>query len=420
MWEPALAIVSAALITLVATHTLGRMVRLIHQPPVVGELIAGLLLGPTLLGALPGDPSRVIFPPNVTSALTTVGQIGVILYMFFVGLDLHAQRIASTGRDVVAISLSSLLVPFVLGTLLGAQLYGSHRFVAGYEVDKLGFVLFTGTAVAMTAFPVLARVLRDTGLSRHSIGSLAISCAAIIDVLGWILLAFAIAVANSTGVRRPLQIVAEGALFVLALLVIIRPLLARLVSRQSISRRPWFWVTILTAMFTSAAITDAIGLHPLFGAVLFGAIYPRHRDPVSTAALEAKLRPITLWVILPFYFLVPGLQVNLREMLHGGLLQLALILVVACGGKFAGVIGAMRVRGYNWHDATVMGALMNTRGLIELVILSAGVSAHVLDTKLYGLMVVMALLTTMTTGPLLRLLYGRRLIISPASSSAPV
>jgi Kef-type K+ transport system membrane component KefB len=419
MWELALAVVSAALITLVATHTLGRMVRLIHQPPVVGELIAGLLLGPSLLGALPGDPTRAIFPTSVTSILTSIGQVGVILYMFLVGLDLNARGIAGRGRDVATISLSSLLVPFALGSLLGAQLYGSHHFVAGREVPPLGFILFTGTAVAMTAFPVLARILRDTGLSRDNIGGLAISCAAIIDVLGWILLALAIAVANSTGVWRPAQIIAEGGAFVVILLVLVRPLLARIISTQSSTRRPaaWFWVVILTAMFASAAITNAIGLHPLFGAVLFGAIYPRHRHPVSTATLEATLRPVTLWVVLPFYFLIPGLQVNLRELLHGELLQLILILVVACGGKFAGAMGAMRVRGYNRHDAIAMGALMNTRGLIELVILGAGVSAHVLDTKLYGLMVVMALLTTMTTGPILRVLYGRRVVVSPARSS---
>jgi Kef-type K+ transport system membrane component KefB len=411
-WALALHSALAILVTLAATHGLGRMVRRIHQPPVVGELIAGLLLGPTLLGALPGDPSRVIFPSQVTSILTTVGQIGVILYIFLVGLDLNTLGIARRGRDVITISLASLLVPLALGALLGAQLYSSHRLAAGHEVAPLAFVLFTGTAMAMTAFPVLARILRDTGLQRHAIGGLAISCAAIIDVLGWILLALALAVASSTGAKGLVLMVAEGAAFIVVLLVLIRPFLARLIARQPTSHGSahWFLVVILAMMFASAAITDAIGLHPLFGALLFGAIYPRRRDPVSTMALDATLRPLTLWVILPFYFLVPGLHVNLREMLHGGLLQLALILAVACGGKLAGAVGATRARGYSWHDAAVMGTLMNTRGLIELVILSAGVSAHVLDAKLYGLMVVMALITTMTTGPSLRLLYGRRLV----------
>lgn len=411
-WALALHLSLAIPATLAATHGLGRMVRRIHQPPVVGELIAGLLLGPTLLGMLPGDPSRMIFPSQVTSVLTTVGQIGVILYMFLVGLDLNTQAIARRGRDVITISLSSLLVPFALGALLSIQLYGSHRFVAGHEVAPLAFILFTGTAMAMTAFPVLTRILCDTGLHGHSIGRLAISCAAIIDVLGWILLALAVAVASSTGATGLALMVAEGAAFIVVLLVLIRPLLARLIATQPTTGRSarWFLVVILAMVFASAALTDAIGLHPLFGAVVFGAIYPRRRNPVSTMTLDATLRPVTLWVILPFYFLVPGLHVNLREMLHGGLLQLALILAVACGGKLAGAMGAMRALGYNWHDATVMGTLMNTRGLIELVILSAGVSAHILDAKLYGLMVMMTLITTMTTGPTLRLLYGRRLV----------
>lgn len=407
-WALTLHLALAILATLAATHGLGRMVRRIHQPPVVGELIAGLLLGPTLLGMLPGDPSRLIFPSQVTSILTTVGQIGVILYMFLVGLDLNTHAIAKRRRDVITISLSSLLVPFALGALLSIQLYGSHRFVAGHEVAPLAFILFTGTAMAMTAFPVLTRILRDTGLQDYGIGGLAISCAAIIDVLGWILLALAVAVASSTGATGLARMITEGVAFIVALLVLIRPLLTRLIAAQPSAR--WFLVVILAMVFASAAVTDAIGLHPLFGAVVFGAIYPRRRNPASTMTLDATLRPVTLWVILPFYFLAPGLHVNLREMLHGGLLQLALILAVACGGKLAGTMGAMRACGYNWHDATVMGTLMSTRGLIELVILSAGVSAHVLDAKLYGLMVVMALITTMTTGPILRLLYGRRLV----------
>ncbi len=410
-WAFTLHLALAILVTFITTHRLGRLGRRIHQPPVVGELIAGLLLGPTLLGALPGDPSRVIFPSQVTSVLTTVGQIGIILYIFLVGLDLNTLGDAGRGRDVITISLSSFLVPFALGALLGAQLYSSHRFVAGHEVAPLAFVLFTGTAMAMTAFPVLTRILHDSGLQRHRIGGLAISCAAIIDVLGWFLLAVAVAVASSTGAKGLVLIVVEGAAFIVVLLVFIRPFLARLIATQTTSHGSahWFVVVILAMMFASAAITDAIGLHPLFGALLFGAIYPR-REPVSTMALEARLHPLTLWVLLPFYFLVPGLHVNLREVRHGGLLQLALIFAVACGGKLAGAVGAMRARGYSWHDAAAMGTLMNTRGLIELVILSAGVSAHVLDAKLYGLMVVMALVTTMTTGPMLRLLYGRRLV----------
>ena len=407
----------AIVVTLLATRGVAMFVRRGRQPPVVGEILAGIALGPTLLGALPGDPSKFIFPSQVVHTLTTVGQIGVVLYLFLVGLDLGVSGATRSGRTILAISLSSLVVPFGLGILLASHLYHSHSVVAGTVVGRLPFMLFLGTAFAMTALPVLARILTDTGLHRNRLGGLAIGCAAILDALGWIMLALALAVAHAKGPGSLARLIAEGVGFVVLMLVVVRPLLGRVVARQPSARRagPAFAALIVALIMCSAAVTQAIGLHALFGAVLFGAAYPRRRNPSTAPALEATLRPVTVSLILPFFFLIPGLHLNLRHLGGGAVTELALILLVACGGKFVGAGFAARARGFSWRDATVMGTLMNTRGLIELVVLSAGLSAHVLDNKLYGLMVVMAVATTMMTGPILSLIYGPMLARRPAA-----
>lgn len=411
-WELAARLMLAVALTLIATRGMARTVGYIRQPPVVGEIIAGLLLGPTLLGALPGNPSKVIFPSQVTGVLTSVAQIGIVLYLFLVGLDLDVEEGDAPGRSLVAISLSSLVLPFALGALLTIQLYGSHHVVAGKVVNPLAFTLFIGTALAMTALPVLARILTDTGLQRGRLGRLAIGCAAILDALGWILLALALAVASSTGVGALGRTLGEAAVLVAVLVLVVRPLLARQLARQAPSQRAsvGYLLLVVAITFVSAEITKAIGLDLLLGAVLFGAVYPGRGNPASTRAIKATLTPVTVSALLPLYFLLPGLHVNLRHLGGtGGLLELALILLCACGGKFIGAAGATRACGYSWRDAAVMGTLMNTRGLIELVILNVGLAAHVLDSRLYGLMVVMALTTTMMTGPLLQLIHRPRL-----------
>lgn len=396
----------AIAVTLVAAHAMGRAVRHIRQPPVIGEMLCGVVLGPTVLGAVPGDPSAALFPPDVRDALSTIGQIGVVAYVFLLGLNLSLPSIARSGSSVIKISTASLIVPFVLGALLGSQLYDSHDVVAGEVVEPLAFTLFMGTAFAMTAFPVLARILTDTGLHRDRLGGIAIACAAVLDALGWMMLAIAVAVATSTG-SGGLVRTGVGAAAIVAALVLLRPLVGRLVASQPAVRRPpaWFIVTILAMVGASAGATAAIGLHPLLGAVLFGALYPRRRNPITVAALDATVSPIVLFVLLPIFFLVPGLHIDLRHMGSGGLVELVLILLVACAGKYIGAGLASRASGFGWRESSVIATLMNTRGLIELVVLSVGYSAHVLDAELYGLMVIMTLVTTMMAGPILHVIY---------------
>lgn len=318
----------------------------------------------------------------------------MIVYVFLVGLDLNVPALSRSGSSVIKISMGSLLVPFLLGALLGSQLYASHHVVSAKVVDPLAFTVFTGTAFAMTAFPVLARILTDTGLNRDPLGGVAIACAAVLDAFGWIMLAIAVAIATSKGSGELVRTLILGSAFT-ALLLAVRPPLGRLVARQRISHRlsPWFVVAVLAMTFASAAVTQAIGLHPLLGAVLFGALYPRGRNPATVAALERTLSPVAVLVLLPFFFLLPGLHIDLRHLGSGGLLELGLILLVACGGKLIGAGAAARASGYAWREAGVIATLMNTRGLIELVVLGVGYSEHVLHGKLYGLMVMMALTT---------------------------
>jgi Kef-type K+ transport system membrane component KefB len=405
-WELAARLALAIVVTLVAAHGMGRAVRHIRQPPVIGEMLCGLVLGPTVLGALPGDPSKALFPPQVTDVLSTIGQVGVVAYVFLLGLNLSLRNISKSGSSVIKISMASLIVPFTLGAILGSQLYDSHQVVAGKVVEPVAFTLFMGTAFAMTAFPVLARILTDTGLHRDRLGGITIACAAVLDAFGWMMLAIAVAVATSKG-SGGLVRTGVGAAAIVAALVLLRPLVGRLVASQPVLRRPpaWFIVTILAMVGASAAATQAIGLHPLLGAVLFGALYPRRRNPITVAALDATLSPIAVSVLLPIFFLVPGLHIDLRHMGGGGVVELVLILLVACAGKYIGAGLASRASGYGWRESSVIATLMNTRGLIELVVLSVGYSEHVLDGELYGLMVVMTLFTTMMAGPILHAIY---------------
>ena len=392
----------AIAVTLGAARLAARVASRLGQPPVVGEIIAGLLLGQTLLGAFPGDPSRLLFPHQVAAVLSDIAQVGVALYVLVVGLHLNLPNIPRSGRALLSVSLSSLLVPFSLGALLGAQLYGSHGTVAGKLVSPLAFTMFIGTAMATTAFPVLARILTDTGLTRTRIGTLAIGSAAIIDALGWVMLAGALAATRAGGLEDLWILAAEGIAFVAILLLVVRPLLGRLIAHQSSSEHlsPLLLATVLAATLACAAATNAIGLDAAVGAVLLGVLVPRDPNPALVRRLADTIGPKVASLLLPFFFLLPGLKVNLRTIGSGDLGELALILAVACLGKIASSAVATRAIGFPWRDAALMGALMNTRGLIELVILNAGFSAHVLDSSLYGMLVVMALTTTMMTGPL--------------------
>jgi Kef-type K+ transport system membrane component KefB len=400
-----------ALIAIVVTaRMLGFVFARLHQPAVIGELLAGIVLGPTLLGDVTGGA----FGPEVKSALSVIGNLGLVVFAFLVGLELDLGMLRRRGRTTVTISLASVGVPFAFGLLAAAILYPAHRRVGGEIVEFSAFALFIGTALAITAFPVLARILAQGGLLRTDLGILVLACAAVEDLIAWTLLALTLAVASADSAWQLPQILGGTALFAAVLLLAGRPLLHRLLAggRSRSIGDPALLALAVGGAVLSACVTGVIGVHLILGAVLFGIAFPR--GPVLRARLERSLQPMTMTVLLPVFFALPGLGVNLRDSLAGGVGPLLLVLGVACAGKLLGATGAARGIGTPWRESVAIGVLMNTRGLMELVALNVGHSAGIIDDELYGLFVIMAVATTLIAGPALRLLYPTGHVSRPA------
>jgi Kef-type K+ transport system membrane component KefB len=388
--------------------------RRLRQPPVLGEIIGGILLGPTVLGALPGNPTATLFPANVRSALAVVGTVGLVIFMFMVGLELDLRVLRRSQRSVTAVSLGSLAVPLAFGFALAAIIYDSHHVVNGHAVDFAPFALFIMTALSITAFPVLARILADRGLQETKLGVVATASAAVQDGAGWLLLAISLAAFRATGPLGVLRIAAETAALAAVLVGLVRPLLRRLTASES--QTVTTTTVVIVGLFASAAVTQLIGLHSVLGAFMFGLVFPRRERPLAASALRRSLSPVTMFVLLPVYFATPGLSVNLRALSAHGFAELGLIFVCACAAKLLGAGIGARVGGLGRRDAAQIAILMNTRGLIELIVLNVGLMAGVLDDKLFSEMVAMAVLTTMMTGPLLDLTRRRRGAPQPVSA----
>ncbi|MEU0029367.1 cation:proton antiporter [Streptomyces sp. NPDC006335] len=380
----------------------GRAVRSLRQPAVIGEIIAGIALGPSVLGLLPGDLTQRLFPVDVRPLLSAVSQVGLVLFMFMVGWEFEKRLVRPNAGLAAGVSLSSVAFAFGLGVALATLLHPHHATVAGHHVPFLAFAVFMGTAMSVTAFPVLARILTDTGLLDTRVGSLALASAAIDDVLAWCLLAYVSALVSADGdygelARIGLLAAGYGAL----MLLVVRPLLARLMWRWASAER---WSALLVVLCAgalgSAWLTTWIGIHAIFGAFLFGFVMPREPAHVLGRHLRQPLENVSL-VLLPVFFVVTGLNVDLAALTGGDCLALALIIAVACAGKLLGAIVPARLFRLSWREAKDLGLLMNTRGLTELIVLNAAVSLGVLDGRMFTMMVIMALVTTAMAGPLL-------------------
>jgi Kef-type K+ transport system membrane component KefB len=376
---------------------LGGLARVLGQPRVIGEILGGILLGPTLLH---GAITRALFPAEVRPSLATLANIGVCVFMFLVGLHLNHRLLRGQGRIASAVSVGAMLVPFGLGALLGFRLAAGHQ-----TGDRTAFVLFMGAAMAVTAFPVLARILTDKGLLDTPIGGLALACAAVGDVLAWALLAVVAALAG--GGDHPWRVLLVVP-FALVLMRVVRPLLARLAARHAMTG----WAAgagglaaVTVATLLAAEATQWMGLHYIFGAFLLGTVVPREGAVAVRKRALPWIERICTYLLLPVFFMVAGLEVDLSGMNLAGVGELTLILLVAVGGKFGGAYLAARLTGVPPRHSAVLGILINTRGLTELIVLTVGLQLGVLDAALYSLMVVMALVTTAMTGVLLRLVY---------------
>jgi Kef-type K+ transport system membrane component KefB len=385
---------------IVTAQVLARVLALVRQPPVIGEILAGILLGPSFIGA---DASAWILPPDVAPYLGAIAQLGVVLYMFLVGLELHGEALRHRMHALVTTSHASILVPFLMGAALALVLYPR---VATTGVPFTAFALFMGVAMSITAFPVLARILTDHGMAQTPIGVTALTCAALNDLTAWCLLALVIGVVQAQ-VGNAMW-VAGGALAYVAFMVLVaRPLLARWTARSESHGGSSGAVALLfIALLTSALVTEAIGIHAVFGAFALGALVPH--DSAIARGLTNQLRHVVTILLLPAFFAFTGMRTRIDLLAGAGIwLLCGLIIVVATAGKFGGTFFAARFTGSTWRDAAVLGALMNTRGLMELIVLNIGLELGVISPTLFAMMVIMAIVTTVAASPALVWLMPR-------------
>jgi Kef-type K+ transport system membrane component KefB len=380
---------------LVVANVFGAVARRFDQPPVVGEILAGILLGPSLFhGAISGT----LFPTDSRLPLAALADIGVAVFMFLVGLEFDYDALRRGRASVLSTSLGAMVLPFGLGCLLGLYLWRDHT-----GLPRVGFILFFGVAMSITAFPVLARILVDRGMQRTHIGAVALASAALGDVIVWCLLAGILAVIGPHQSWHILLFLP----YLLVMLFVVRPLLGKLVSTgDGRSATTLMLVVLIVLLLVSGGLTEWFGLHFIFGAFLAGVVMPRRETQKLRTEVADRLRTVGA-ALLPVYFVIAGLNVDLSKVGTRGLGELGLIMVAAIGGKFLGAYGGARGSGQPTRSATTLGILMNSRGLTELIVLSVGLQFGLLDKGLYSLMVVMAVITTAMTGPLLRLSYPR-------------
>jgi Kef-type K+ transport system membrane component KefB len=401
-----------ALVVIVAVARIaGAVARRLRQPAVIGEVVAGIALGPSLLGRLAPGLTGQLFPTDVRPHLQVVASIGLVLFMFVVGLELDARAVRASGRRAATIALASIALPFALGAgVLAPVLFRGHRVVAGRAVEYRAFALFVGVALCGTAFAVLARVLADHGLLHTRLGSLLLSCAAIDDVITFALLGVVTAMATA---RSPLGVlVTVGALVLfVGVLIAVKPLVGRLLQRTGPATAPLqreHVGILIAATFAAALVTSRIGLHPMMGAFLFGAAIPAgHRHRVARD-VRAAVETVSVQVLMPVFFVVTGLAVDASRLGRNELGPTVLVLVLACAGKLIGSASAARATGMSTRDALVVGTMMNTRGLTELVVLEAGRAAGIIDPTVFTMLVVMAVVTTVMAGPFLTVLLPAR------------
>ena len=388
------------IVILVLAGLFRRLFRSIHQPPVMGEMIAGIVLGPSVLGLISPEAMTFLFPASSLDTLRLLSQIGVVLFMFTVGMELNIQHVREKGSAAVMISHASIIVPFLLGSTLSLFLY---RDLAPAGTSFNAFALFIGVAMSITAFPVLARILEDRNLTHTALGSIALTCAAVDDVTAWCILALVIALVKSGGIASSAITVGLTLVFAVAMIVLVRPQLARVVKDpDSQQHRRRLIPIILAFVLACALITETIGIHALFGAFIAGVVMPPATE--FRIFLKDKLEAFGSYALLPLFFAFTGLrmQVGLLNDWQGWLMC-AVIILVAIVGKLCGSMLMSRWTGMSWTMSFSIGVLMNTRGLVELVVLNIGYDLGILSGRIFAMMVLMALVTTFMTGPLLSL-----------------
>jgi Kef-type K+ transport system membrane component KefB len=389
----------ALTVIMITARVVGAIFARFNQPAVIGEVVGGILLGPSLLGRLSPELMAALLPADAAPFLNVIAQLGVILYMFLVGLELDLGVMTTRVSTTIVISQASIIVPFALGSLLATLLAGA---MAPPGVPFSSFLLFFGVSMSITAFPVLARILGDRGLQRTEMGTLALTCAAINDAIAWCLLAFVVGVMQDT-TSDAIWTVALTFLYIALMLTAGRAIVTAAVTRLDASSShigERSLALVLVAVLLSAVATEFIGIHAIFGAFLLGAVIPHH----SRVAVQVtgRLADLVRVMFLPAFFAYTGLrtEIGLVHTVEDWLLC-ALIVGVATAGKFGGTALAAKAMGLNWRNSAALGILMNTRGLVELIVLNIGLDLGVITPRLFAMLVIMALVTTMMTSPIL-------------------
>ena len=385
---------------------LSLVLRRLGQPPVIGEMTAGIVLGPIVLGALLPRWHAQVFEPSSLPALDGLSQVGLVLFMFIVGAELRAPQGARRQLvDAAWISLMSVLVPMAFGLATAVLLYEGF---APEGVAFPTFALFMASAMSITAFPIMARILKERGMTHSVIGRLSLASAAMADVLAWIMLALVVVLADAREDWSRFWWMMIGLAALAAIVLGLgRPLLARLVARFARDGRPEgpLLAVLLIGTFACAYATKWLGVHPVFGAFLFGAALPR--DDRLLEALIERVEYVAIIVLMPVFFALAGLNTTPSAFVGTGLTALLIVLVAAVAGKVLGGAAGARIAGYPWRTALAVGSLMNARALMELIVMKVGLDAGVIGQDLFTMLMVMAILTTFMTGPLLTLFAGR-------------
>ncbi|MBP5975326.1 cation:proton antiporter [Brasilonema sp. CT11] len=396
------------LIVIGLSRLVGLAFRWINQPLVIGEIVAGIMLGPSLFGLVAPGLASTLFPPETIPFLNVLSQVGLIFFMFLIGLELNPKYLSGNLEVAILTSHVSILVPFSLGTLLAVLLY---PLVSNASVSFTAFALFLGAAMSITAFPVLARIITENNLQKTRLGTLALTCAAVDDVTAWCLLAVAIAVAHTGSFVKAIPTILYSLIYIGLMMTVGRIVLKRLANyyRRTGRLSQLVLALIYMAVVASALITELIGIHLIFGAFLLGAAMPKNAGLVRELAI--KTEDFVLIFLLPVFFAYSGLRTEIGLLNKPELWALCLaVLAVAIIGKYVGTYVAARVSGINKREASALGWLMNTRGLTELIVLNIGLSLGVISPLLFTMLVIMALVTTFMTSPLLEQTYPKKLI----------
>jgi Kef-type K+ transport system membrane component KefB len=391
-------ILLALSVVIVMARAMGSIFALLGQPPVIGEVIGGILLGPSFLGELFPAFHAYVLPPSSAPFLGVIAQLGVIFYMFVVGLELDLKVLRRSGHATLAISHASIIFPFLLGTLLALGIY---KDTASPHIPFTSFALFLGVSMSITAFPVLARILTDRRIHKTRMGTIALTCAAVDDVTAWCLLALVVSVSQA---KLGAAVVTLGltVVYITSMFLLGEPLIRRFVPwLEKFDRRTEGGIALFfVALLLSSLATEFIGIHAIFGAFLLGAITPH--DSRVAKDLTDRIEDLVRIMFLPAFFAFTGMrtQFNLLSTQEDWILC-GIIILVATIGKFGGTLVAARLSGLGWRDSSALGILMNTRGLVELIVLNLGFDLKIITARLFTMLVIMALVTTFMTSPIL-------------------